>query len=91
MIAQLAAGRTLIAVGILARLTAARLNNEKTPADSDGQKPGNALIKTLSEATNEEARRGNPAIGAVKACHLHVPEVEAAVRAAAVDVANIWS
>ncbi|MGB6011507.1 MAG: hypothetical protein WBI57_09600 [Desulfobacterales bacterium] len=74
---QLAAGRTFRVVQVLARLTAARLSNEKAPADSNGQKPGSALIKTLSEATNEEVRRGNPAIGAVKACHLHAPEVEA--------------
>jgi hypothetical protein len=74
---QLEAGKTLRAEEILVPLTAERLNKEKAPADLNEQKPGSGLTKALSEATNEEVRRENPAIGAVKACHLHVPEVEA--------------
>jgi hypothetical protein len=69
-------GRIFRIAQILVRLVEVRLNNEETPAELNGRKPGSGLIKALSEATNEEVRRGHPAIGAVKVCLLHAPEVE---------------
>jgi hypothetical protein len=86
---QLEAGKTLRAEEILVPLTAARLNNEKAPADLKGQKPGSGPTKALSEATIEEVKRGNLAVAAVKACHLHAAEEDVVVATEAVDVVEI--
>jgi hypothetical protein len=71
------AGRTLD--GVTAQQAAVRsLRLARTPVRWTAAGLNRGVIKALSEAQNEEARRGMRAAAAVKACHLPAPAAVAA-------------